>query len=168
MLKLAGVIFVVLGSTGAGVTMAWSVRRTLETARRLRASLERMKNEIACRRTALPELMELLSGEGGPLSELFGRMAEQLRLRQEASVYAIVRKCLAASPPLPGEVNRILMELAPGLGQYDIQCQLYSLDLAAGQAQALIERCQSEQKGRVKSYCTLGVCAGLALAIMLL
>ena len=90
------------------------------------------------------------------------------RLRQEASVYAIVRKSLAAAPALPGEVGRILLELAPGLGQYDVQCQLYSLDLAAGQAQALIERCQSEQKGRVRSYYTLGVCAGLALAIMLL
>ena len=168
MLKLIGVIFVVLGSTGAGVTMAWGARRTLETARQLRVALERMKNEIACHRTALPELMELLSRETGPLSALFGGMAEQLRLRQEASVYAIVRKSLAAAPALPGEVGRILLDLAPGLGQYDVHCQLYSLDLAAGQAQALIERCQSEQKGRVRSYYTLGVCAGLALAIMLL
>lgn len=168
MLKLVGVIFVVVGSTGAGVTMAFGVHRALETARQLRAALERMKNEIACRRTALPELMELLSKESGYLSPLFGGIAEQLRLRQEASVYAIVRKCLAAAPPLPGEVGRILLDLAPGLGQYDVQCQLYSLDLAAGQAQALIERCQSEQKGRVKSYCTLGICAGLALGIMLL
>lgn len=168
MLKLIGVLFVVVGSTGTGVTMAWGVRRTLETARHLRTALERMKNEISCRRTALPELMELLSHEPGPLSALFRDMAEQLRLRQEASVYAIVRKCLTAAPPLPGEISRILLDLAPGLGQYDVQCQLYSLDLAAGQVQAMIERCQSEQKGRVKSYCTLGVCAGLALAIMLL
>ena len=78
MLKLIGVIFVVLGSTGAGVTMAWGARRTLETARQLRVALERMKNEIACHRTALPELMELLSRETGPLSALFGGMAEQL------------------------------------------------------------------------------------------
>ena len=57
MLKLIGVIFVVLGSTGAGVTMAWGARRTLETARQLRVALERMKKEIACHRTALPEQM---------------------------------------------------------------------------------------------------------------
>lgn len=168
MLKLIGVLFVVLGSTGAGAAMALGARRTLETARQLRAALERMKNEIACNRTALPELMELLSQDGGPLAVLFGMIAEQLRLRQEASVYAIVRKSLAAAPPLPGEVGRILLDLSPGLGQYDVQCQLYSLDLAAGQAQTMVERCQSEQKGRVKSYYTLGVCAGLALAIMLL
>ena len=72
MLKLIGVIFVVLGSTGAGVTMAWGARRTLETARQLRVALERMKNEIACHRTALPELMELLSRETGPLSSAAG------------------------------------------------------------------------------------------------
>lgn len=168
MLKLIGVIFVVVGSTGTGITMAWGVKRALETARQFRAALERMKNEIACNRTALPELMALLASEGDRLSPLFTQMAEQLHLRREASVYAIVRKCLNAVPPLPVEVARILLDLAPGLGQYDVQCQLYALDLASTQTQALIDRFQSEQKGRVKSYCTLGLCAGLALAIMLL
>ncbi len=169
MWKTIGTLLVVLGASGTGLTVALGGRRTLVLARQLRAALEQMKNEISYLQTPLPELMRLLSAQfPGTLSPLFANMAEQLGLRQEASVYAIVRKSLAALPPLPPDISRILLELSHGLGQYDVDGQLRAIELASGQAQELVARCQAEQRGRMRSCCTLGICTGLAIAIIVL
>ncbi len=168
MLKTIGVLFVVCGATGAGAATALGVRYALNAARQLCNALERMKNEIDYCRTPLPVLMELLAKEPGPISPLFAEMAGQLSLRREASVYAIVRKSLNAAPALPGPVRQILLDLAPGLGRYDVEGQLRAIDLASAQARALLEQYRAEQRGRVRSCCTLGLCAGLAIAIMVL
>ncbi len=168
MLRIIGVLFVVCGAAGAGAATALGVRFSLNAARQLCSALERMKNEIDYCRTPLPALMELLSKDPGPLSPLFAQMAGQLALRQEASVNAIVRKSLAAVPALPGPVRQILLDLAPGLGRYDVDGQLRAIDLASAQARALFEQYRAEQRGRIRSCCTLGLCAGLAIAIMVL
>jgi len=167
MLRLVGALCVVLGASGAGLSMALGAQRALRQTRQLGAALEQMKNEIAYRRTPLPELMRLLEvSYPGPLGALFGEIAAQLALRQEASVYAIVRKALSGAPLVGAQVRQVLLELSPGLGQYGVQGQLYALELAAGRARELTAALEAGQKGRLRSYSTLGVCAGLAVAIL--
>lgn len=171
MLKTVGILLVILGASCTGGVMAAQVYRTLSLARRLLPTLELMKSEIAYRRTPLPELMERFSTwNGGILSELFAILSRELGLRQEASVYAIMKKALSLPEmvTIPQSVRRILLNLAAALGQFDAGSQLRAMDLAIMETRALIEQLETEQKSRVRSYCTLGVCAGLALAILAL
>lgn len=58
------------------------------------------------------------------------------------------------------------MNLGSGLGKYDLPGQLRAVDLAMDRLRSLLEQCQAEQRSRIRSYCTLGVCAGLAIAII--
>lgn len=169
MLKAAGILCVILGASGAGFSMALGVRRSISVMQQLLAALEQMKSEMEYRKTPLPELMRVLavSARGG-LADFFGCLSDDLHLRQEGSVYAIVRKNLAATPAgvFSPQVRHILLNLGSGLGKYDLPGQLRAVDLAMDRLRSLLEQCQAEQRSRIRSYCTLGVCAGLAIAII--
>ena len=169
MLKTIGILLVVLGASGTGFSMAFSVHQSVSLTQQLLAAMEVMKNEIAYRRTPLPELMRLLSHQSrGAVAELFSGLADDFSQRQARSVDAIVRHRVAGirafSPPL----RQVLMQLGSGLGQYDAEGQLRSIDLAVVRLRGLLDRCRTEQSARVRSYCTLGICGGLAIAILAL
>lgn len=171
MLKTAGILLVILGASGFGCTMALGVRRQAALLRQLLSALEQMKGEIAYQKTPLPELMRLLSLScSGALAAFFGQAAGDLHLRQEGSVYAIFKKALSAAPPsaFPPQVRLVLLNLGKGLGKYDLERQLQSIDLAAERLQSLLDALQADQRARIRSYCTLGVCAGAAIAILAL
>lgn len=171
MLKTVGILCVVMGASGAGFSMALNVKRMISVLQQLLASLDQMKNEIEYRKTPLPELMRILSVQTkGGVAEFWGRVADDLFLRQETSVYAIVKKNLAVMPAsvFSSPVRHILMNLGSGLGKYDVAGQLRAIDLAAVRLRGLLEQYETEQSVRVRGYCTLGICAGLALAIIIL
>lgn len=171
MLKALGMIFVIVGTSGVGFSMAISVKRTTAVLQQLLSALELMKHEISYKKTPLPELMRIvsLSSKGG-VADFFGRVASDCYQRQEASVNAIVKKCLAETPAsvFPSNVRQILLNWGNGLGKYDVTGQLCAIDLANERLRALLNQYQAEQTSRMRSYCTLGVCAGLAIAIILL
>lgn len=167
MLKTLGILMVIAGASGTGFSMALNVHRTSELLQQLLAALELMRNEIACRRTPLPELMrQLQAAVHGPASEFFGRLAGDLERRQVGTVAASVRRQVAATPAFPSPVRQVLLQLGAGLGQYDAEGQLRSVELAEARLRSQLEQLRAQQQARVRSYCTLGVCAGLALAIL--
>ena len=167
MLRAIGMALVVAGASGTGFLMAWSVRRAAAVLEQLLSAMELMRNEIACRRTPLPELMrQLQAAVRGPASEFFGRLAGDLERRQVGTVAASVRRQVAATPAFPSPVRQVLLQLGAGLGQYDAEGQLRSVELAEARLRSQLEQLRAQQQARVRSYCTLGVCAGLALAIL--
>lgn len=169
MVKIVGILLVILGASGTGFSMAFSVRQTVSVVQQLVSALEQMKNEISFRRTPLPELMGLLEAQSrGPVSEFFGRMAAELSQRQARSVDAIVRTQAAAIRAFSPPVRQILVQLGGGLGQYDAEGQLRSIDLALLRLRGLLEQYRADQQSRIRSYCTLGICGGLAIAILAL
>lgn len=169
MLKTIGILLVICGASGTGFSMAWNVRQTVALVQQLLAALELMKNEIAYRRTPLPELMRLLEVQSrGAAADLFGRLAQDFSQRQDRTVDAIVRRQVMATRGFPPAVRQILLQLGSGLGQYDKEGQLRSIDLAVVRLRSLLEQYRDEQQARIRSYCTLGICGGLAIAIMAL
>ena len=168
MLKAAGILLVVMGASGAGISMAWSVKRATFLIQQLLQALDQMKTEIEYRKTPLPELTRLLSLNAcGAVASFFGAVSDDLHLRQETSVYAIVKKNLATSSAFSPAVRNVLLNLGTGLGKYDVAGQLRAIDLALDRLRSLLQQAQTEQAARMRSYCTLGICAGLAIAIML-
>ena len=169
MLKTLGILMVIAGASGTGFSMALNVHRTSELLQQLLAALELMRNEIACRQTPLPVLMRRLQGAiSGPAADFFGRTASEPERRQAGSVSSVFRRQASNTPAFSPGVRQVLLQLGAGLGQYDAASQLRSVELAEARLRSQLEILRSQQQGRVKSYCTLGVCAGLALAILAL
>ena len=167
MLRTLGILLVVCGASGAGFSMALGVRRTVDLLQQLLGALETMASEIACRQTPLPRLMAQLETQCcGPAAGFFGRVARELSRREEPSVAVIFRRQVAAAAAFPSPVRQTLLQLGNGLGQYDVPSQLRAVELAAQRLRSLLDQCREQQQARVRSYCTLGVCAGLAIAIL--
>ena len=68
---------------------------------------------------------------------------------------------------MPDSVNSILLLLSDTLGVFDLNGQLNGLDQAINQANQLLDKLTFDQDRRLRSYQTLALCAGAALAILL-
>lgn len=166
MLKTMGILMVLMGAAGTGGSMALAVYRSNVLLRQLLAAMELLHSELSFRRTPLPEAMEALAhASQGAVAAFFQAMAQDLALRQERSVAVIMRKNLMRSSFTP-QARRILQQLGNGLGQYDLDSQLRAVSLAEKRLQERLDEARAQQAGRIRSYCTLGVCAGLAIAIL--
>ena len=54
------------------------------------------------------------------------------------------------------------------LGKYDLDGNLQALDLALGRLREEARQLQGSAAARCKTYVTLGVCTGLAVAVILI
>ena len=57
---------------------------------------------------------------------------------------------------------------ALSLGKFDAAGQVSAIELAAGRLRQELQALESRRRERCRSYETIGVCAGLALAVILL
>ena len=68
----------------------------------------------------------------------------------------------------PRAVRNIILELSDTLGCFNLSGQLDGLVQAVRQAEKALNELTFEQDVRLRRYQTLGLCAGAALAILLM
>lgn len=168
-LKLIGAVLVVAGCGGCGFAMAASYRREEAALGQYLKALELMEWELSCRLTPLPVLCRCTAESvKGPVSELLLALAQEL----ERQVYPDVNECLcfamASLPGLPAVLRTHARDLGDTLGRFDLPGQLKGLQSAAGRAKKSLTELEENRTGRLRSYQTLGLCAGAALAILFL
>lgn len=170
MIKLLGAALVV-GSTAAfGFGQANRIGRQRCQLRTLMGKLQDMKGEIAYRMTPLPELLCQLGREGtGPVDGFFRTFGRLLLGERPISVPAAAGKALRSTKglALPEDAVQELLGLSLSLGRYDLDGQLSALARCLTRMERLLEELEAGRAARCRSYCTLGLCAGLALAVML-
>lgn len=168
-LKLMGAFFVVAGCGGFGFSMAASHRRSEAQLKQYLRALERMQWELSFRQPPLFQLCALCAETaGGPVGQLFARVSEELEQRLLADAGACVDKALEAVPGLCEEIRIQARLLGESLGQFDLPGQLRGLESAINQGSAALSRLETNRENRLRSYQTLGLCAGAALAILFL
>ena len=135
----------------------------------LLTAVELMKNEISSHLTPLPEVCKLASLTApSPLSGFFSRLSRDLQDPEAGTVQQLMRRNLDRYDLLLRAPERqTLLDLGAALGRYDVEGQLRALDLAGKRLEGFAGQAQSEQKQRAKACGVLGVCAGLALVILL-
>lgn len=170
-MRIAGVIFIVASAGIMGFRVALALRRRCELLRRLMAALQLMKNEIAFCGTPLPQTFALMAAScDGALEQLFSHIAKDMDKRRWLTPLAAMQQALPTVPELPkgDRVSLILLELAGKLGRYDLESQRQGIDMALAQLEEECRTAERERSVKGKTYETLGVCAGLAVAILLL
>lgn len=171
MLKLLGSFLVVLAAGSVGFGFAAAVRAQAVQLQRLIAALEYMKSEIAFRLTPLPELFRLLgSAQDEPVGSFFARCASELLHEPGAGIQTVFHHALRQTQKLalPQSARRTLLELSVSLGKFDAQGQINALSLASERLRQQLATLEAGRKERCRSYETIGICAGLALAVILL
>ena len=171
MLKVLAMVLIVASSSAVGFGFAANVRTQAQQLLQLTGALEYMKNEISYRLTPLPELFAMLAQQSDKaVGEFFGCCAQQMAQNPAASVQGIVCDALQKTPQLTlsQTARQTLLELSMSLGKFDAAGQMSAITLAAGRFRQELQTLESRRRERCRSYETIGVCAGLALAVILL
>ena len=166
--KVIGAILIVFGCGFVGFSMCASYRREERELRQILSAMDYMVCELQYRVTPLPELCRQVAAQrNGFTGLLFRNLSAEL----DAQVSPDVQYCLAAAASKSGSISGRLEEaiciLGASLGRFDLQGQLQGLEAVRTYCQTELDQMKSGRDTRLRSYQTLGLCAGAALAILL-
>ena len=166
-LKLMGAVFVVAGCGGIGFHIAANHRFEEKNLRQLIGILDYMECELQYRLTPLPELCKQASKE---FSCLLGRVFWELSVEMEAKISSDIEMCMSAAIEKVAKLSPIVREelllLGKSVGRFDIDGQLKGLEAVRQDCRRRLEALSFNRDTRLRSYQTLGLCAGAALAIL--
>ena len=168
-LKLLGAVCIICACGGMGFSMAAAHRREETALRQLIQVLDHMGCELQYRLTSLPELCRSAVHDVGGC---VGQVLKSLTLELEAQIAPDAATCMRAAVDkvgkLPPSVRKNLLTLGTSLGRYDLQGQMKGIDGVRIQCRTDLEALTANREVRLRSYQTLGLCAGCALAILFL
>lgn len=165
--KLLGVLLVVASCGGVGFQIAANHRREESALRQLVGILDYMECELQYHLTALPQLCRQVAKEftGVPAMVFL-----DLALEMESQVSPDIGCCMAVSlekfKKIPVLTRNALEALGKSIGRFDLEGQLKGLDAVRQDCRRHLRELGDNRENRLRSYQTLGLCAGAALAIL--
>lgn len=168
-LKLMGAVLIIAGCGTVGFSMAAAHRREEAALRSLIRGLDFMGCELQYRLTPLPELCRRAAAEtDGSVSQVLMQLATELEAQISPDAVSCMNAALAKTSRLPHRTKKNLQLLGSSLGQFDLQGQLTGLEAARKQCRLELDELSRDRDARLRSYQTLGLCVGSALAILFL
>lgn len=171
MIRLLGAILVTVGGAASGLGLAWQVKRTQRQLGGLITAVEQLQNELQFRLLPVGQLFAVLGRTAeGEVGRLFQLAADKMAADPALAALQAVQRAMDELPALSlgQEGRQTLLELASSLGRYDLEGQCRAIALAQRRLTMQYDRLCAEKSGRCRSYGVLGVCTGLALAIILI
>lgn len=168
-IKVLGALAVIAGCGGFGFLTAASHRQTEKYLRQLIRALDFMECELQFRLTPLPELCRETARElDGMIGNVFSLLAQEL----DSQIAPEAESCMAAAVHRAGVGSELLCgnlkHLGKSLGRFDLSGQLKGLEGVRGDCRRQLDTLSNNRDVRLRSYQTLGLCAGAALAILFL
>lgn len=169
MLKWFGAVFVIIGCGSVGFAMSAAHRREEKNLRQLISALDFMQCELQYRLTPLPDLCRMTAAQcGGVLRTVFLTLACELEDQISPDVYHCMNAALAKVPNITNQAAEALRALGRTLGRFDLEGQLLGLENARHNCRSMLDKLSENREVRLRSYQTLSLCAGAALAILFL
>lgn len=171
-LKTTGAVMMVMGSSGYGAWMAGNYRNRLLLLEQLRQMIFLLKGQITYANAPLPEAFEAVGKRTkGMLADLFMRVSERMEDQQGEPFCQIWKEeveKMNVEGTLTKEDRQSLAGLGEHLGFMDCEMQERNLLLYLEQLDLVIEELRSHRQERCRLYTSLGVMAGIFLAVLLL
>lgn len=165
--KLIGAFLVIVGCGGFGIRIAANHIYQEKTLRQLVALLDYMECELQYRLTPLPDLCRQAAGQAkGVLRITFLELAHELEDQISPDVGKCVEAVLDKVKDIPKYTHEGLYVLGQSLGRFDIEGQLKGLDAVRQECRRNLLTLTENKEVRLRSYQTLGLCAGAAIAIL--
>lgn len=167
--KWIGAILIIAGCSGCGFSIAAGKRREEQLLHQLLGILQFMERELQYRLTPLPELCRLAAGEvNGILNTVFQNLFRELTWQKQPDAGSCMYAAVQRSGELPPKVRRLLVQLGHTLGRFDLPGQLQGIQAVQKRCEDALGSIRKNRDERLRSYQTLGICAGAALAIILI
>lgn len=167
-MRILGAFCIFVGCGSFGFSMAAASRREEAELRRLITALEYMSCELSYRMLPLSELCRSAARDsGGTVRFFLTEVARALEMQSEPDVRSCIYGILEKLPQTKA-LNRQLQGLGTTLGCFDLPGQLRGLESAIQSAGEALRTVRDGAAERRRSYQTLGLCAGAAMAILFL
>lgn len=167
--KWIGAVLIVVGCGGFGFSLCADHRMQEKSLRKLICVLDFMACELQYRMTPLPDLCAEAAAEADDLlAKVFQTLSLELERTTAADVSAAMDTALRSAEPLPVKTRDNLLALGRSMGRFDLAGQLSALEAVRSACRRDLEGFTANRDLRLRNYQTLGLCAGAALAVLLI
>lgn len=167
-IRLVGVIFVVVSCGGVGFKLAANYKKEEQYLSNLAAILDFMISELQYRLTPLTQLCRQASQLfQNPIGNFFEKLSDELDMQQYSEPAECIDIVLENNSSIPPITKSQLMALRNSLGRFDIDGQMNGMEAVRQECERNLLLLRDNRENRLRSYQTLGLCAGAALAILL-
>jgi len=168
-MKIIGSILIVIGCTACGFLCAIRYKTELALLRMLSVGLAHISAQLEHKLLPLPSLLEEAASVcTGKVSSVFGELSDELETQSSPDVKSCMNVVLERRGDVPDSLRESLVHLSYSLGKFDLPGQLQGIAQTSEFVKRSISMLEAEQNSKSKLYKTLGLCAGLALAIVLI
>jgi stage III sporulation protein AB len=169
MMKLLGALMILIGCGGVGFSMVAGYRRQENALQQLIRALEYMQCELEYRMTPLPILCSNVAQVcSGCVRDTMMCLSMELETQITPNATSCMHAVVSRMDDLPDTLQRCLLDLGDSLGRFDLSGQLQGLSSIKKSAEFELDKLRQNRDVRVRSYQTLGLCAGAALAVLFL
>lgn len=164
-----GAGMIIIACCGCAALMAAAYRREEQNLRQLQQILEWMECELTCRVPCLSQLFREGAGQSdGVLNVIFEETARELDKRVAPDALCCIMAAINLHPQLTPKVKDLLITLGKSLGDFDLSGQLRQFAAVQTECSRILQDHTKNRDNHIRSIQTLGLCAGFALAILLL
>jgi stage III sporulation protein AB len=165
--KICGVILVVISCGSVGFRIAANHRTEERILRELIGILDYIECEIQFHLTPLPNLCRQVAEEfKDPLGSVFRVLSSEIDNQVSPDIAHCMSVTLKKFKSLPAISRSGLLLLGRSIGRFDLQGQLMGLESVRQECRRNLKALDFNRDSRLRSYQTLGICAGAALAIL--
>lgn len=167
-IKIIGALLIIACCGGYGILLATAHRKEVQLLHQLMRMLDVMQSELEYRLTPIPQLCRICVADADePLQKVFLAVADKLENQKAGDAAAAMTLALQEQKHLPPITAAQLKQLGQTLGRFDLQGQLRGFAQCTQACTHKLNELECNQQQRLRSYQTLGFCAGAALAILL-
>ena len=168
-IRFIGSIMIVIGCGGFGFAMAATYKREERCLCQLANIFDYLSCELQYRLTPLPQLCSQAAFEcSGILKKVFLTYAEELDMQLAADAELCMKAALSRFDDIPLHTKECLALLGHSLGRFNLDGQLKDLENLRQECRVKLNQFVENKGTRLRTYQTLGICAGAALAILLI
>ena len=165
--KIIGAVLVIFGCGSFGFRVCANVKREELALRQLITTLDYMQCELQFRMTPMPDLCRQAGyQQKNRIGTFFCLLADELDCHISPDVSTCVSRVLMQIPTLPERCRRALKLLGTSLGRFDVHGQIQGMESVRCFCRSELESMSVNRNERLRSYQTLGICTGAALAIL--
>ena len=165
--KWIGAALIICSCAGFGFHMKRMHTREEKAHRELQEILHYMISELQYRLTPLPVLChKVYANCRGNLRRIFDVYARELDKQLSADPCICMLSTLEQFTDIPASVENLMRNLGESFGKFDLDSQLRALKGIQEECEHRLKKLQTNRDVRLRTYQTLGLCAGAALAIL--
>ena len=166
-IKVIGAILAICACGSCGFITAAHHASQIRLFQNLMHAVEFMICELQYRATSLPLLCRQTGDQcNGKIRQIFLTLSDELEAQVSPNVGLCMASALDKLSDIDEALSTVCMELGNQLGRFDLPGQIRGLESCVKSLSTKLEQLNKNKESRLRSYQTLGLCAGAAVAIL--